>query len=124
MTHTDKGALHFMTLQNEPFCKIASGKKSIELRLYDEKRSAIKAGDAIEFTNSATKKTLLCRVKKIYVFKSFSELYSNLPLEKCGYEGAELASASPGDMDRYYSPQEQAKYGVVGIELDVIGQAE
>lgn len=32
---------HYMKLNPEPFDKIASGKKTIELRLYDEKRKTV-----------------------------------------------------------------------------------
>ena len=42
-----------MKLNPAPFAMIKSGKKTIELRLFDEKRQQIKAGDAIEFTNTA-----------------------------------------------------------------------
>jgi len=36
---------HEMKLYPEPFQMIADGRKTIELRLYDEKRKKIKAGD-------------------------------------------------------------------------------
>ena len=38
-----------MNLHKAPFQMIKSGAKTIELRLYDEKRKKIKAGDIIEF---------------------------------------------------------------------------
>lgn len=38
-----------MSLQSEPFEKIRDGKKTIELRLFDEKRKTIQLGDSIEF---------------------------------------------------------------------------
>lgn len=40
---------HNMRLNAEPFEKISSGAKTIELLLYDEKRRVIKVGDEIEF---------------------------------------------------------------------------
>ncbi|HEY1074482.1 MAG TPA: ASCH domain-containing protein, partial [Patescibacteria group bacterium] len=43
--------LHSMRLHPRPFDNIKSGKKTSELRLNDEKRSAIKIGDMIEFTS-------------------------------------------------------------------------
>ena len=42
---------HYMKLNPEPFDKIASGKKTIELRLYDEKRKTVLPGDEIIFTH-------------------------------------------------------------------------
>ena len=40
-----------MKLKNEPFVSIKNGLKTIEMRLFDEKRKQIKVGDTIEFTN-------------------------------------------------------------------------
>ena len=44
--------LHEMTLFPKPYASIASGQKTIELRLYDEKRQSIQLGDQIRFTNT------------------------------------------------------------------------
>lgn len=112
---------HFMKLNRIPFEMIASGKKTIELRLYDEKRQLIKPGDEIEFTCTEDKgEKLLVRVKALHRFADFKELYKELPLESCGYEIWELDKADPSDMDKYYSRQHQEKYGVVGIETELI----
>ena len=40
--------LHKMKLKLSPFEKIKDGSKTIELRLYDEKRQKVKIGDFIE----------------------------------------------------------------------------
>ena len=42
---------HRMKLKPEPFQKMREGKKTIELRLYDEKRQKVQVGDQIEFMN-------------------------------------------------------------------------
>ncbi len=110
--------VHYMNLNKEPFDMIASGKKTIELRLYDEKRRKIKVDDEIVFTSLPDGAKLNTRVKKLYVFDSFEHLYESLPLDKCGYEQGE--EASPVDMEKYYSRERQQANGVVGIELDVI----
>ena len=44
--------LHEMTLFPKPYASISSGQKTIELRLYDEKRQSIHIGDQIRFTNT------------------------------------------------------------------------
>ena len=112
---------HTMNLSPVPFALIKDGKKTIELRLYDEKRRAVKEGDTIIFTNAANGTETLCvKVIKLCLFDSFKELYETLPLEKCGYSVEELALASPGDMDIYYSEEKQKRYGVVGIEISLI----
>ena len=80
---------HHMKLNPEPFFKIQNGTKTIELRLYDEKRQKIKTGDRIVFTNTETAETIEANVKDIFVFDSFDELYSALPLTECGYSESE-----------------------------------
>ena len=108
---------HAMRLNPSPFEMIKSGQKTIELRLYDEKRQQIKEGDTILFTNTDTGETLCRKVAKLHPFNSFAELYQSLPLLKCGYTTDTLTTASPSDMDRYYPPEKQRQFGVLGIEL-------
>ena len=110
-----------MKLHAAPFDKIARGIKTIELRLYDEKRRLIKVGDEIEFTHSKDlTRTLRCRVVALHVFSSFAELYANLPLLKCGYTEDDIATADPADMDLYYTKEQQGACGVVGIEIKLM----
>ena len=110
-------AEHPMKLHSEPFEMIKSGRKTIELRLWDEKRRKIRPGDTIVFTNTVSGETLEASVKALHRFDSFEELYKQLPLLKCGYTEEDIATARCCDMESYYSTDEQAKYGVVGIEL-------
>ncbi len=108
---------HQMKLNQQPFEMIKSGQKTIELRLNDEKRQKLKVGDEITFTNTANGETLKRTVLKLHPFNSFYELYRSLPLLKCGYTELDIHTAQASDMEKYYSVEEQAKYGVVGIEL-------
>ena len=111
--------LHEMKLNPEPFAMIESGEKTIELRLYDEKRRGISAGDEIVFSNSALpERKLSAKVKALHIFDSFKQLYDVLPLRKCGYTAEDIASATYEDMNVYYSPDMQLQFGVVGIELE------
>ena len=108
---------HHMHLSPSPFEKIRRGSKTIELRVYDEKRRRIQVGDHIVFTNEASGETLETEVTELWVYDSFEVLYSALDLQKCGYEEEELASASPEDMEAYYSKDVQRRHGVVGIGI-------
>lgn len=109
--------MHNMKLNGFPFELITSGQKTIELRLFDQKRQQVKVGDEIVFTNTTTGETLSTTVAKLHRFDSFEELYKTLPLLKCGYTTENIGNAKPSDMEQYYSVEEQRKYGVVGIEL-------
>jgi len=113
--------IHYMNLRPRPFSMIAGGQKTIELRLYDEKRKSITPGNIIVFTNTdAPEQTLSVKVQRLHIFPSFMELYQSLPLEQCGYLPEELADADPRDMEAYYTPDQQAQYGVVGIEIQLL----
>lgn len=113
--------LHKMTLNDAPFLKIKNRTKTIDLRLYDEKRQKMAEGDEIEFINRLDpEETVKCRIVKMHVFDSFDSLYKSLPLLKCGYTEEDVQYASANDMNEYYSIPEQEKYGVVGIELELL----
>ena len=111
---------HYMNLASVPFEQIVSGAKTIELRLYDEKRQAVSEGDTIIFTNLADNRQITVRVIRMHIFDTFIELYRNLPLSKCGYTEQELDTASPDDMLAYYPKEKQERYKVVGIEIELI----
>ena len=105
-------------LDDEWFRKIENETKTIELRLYDEKRRKIKVGDIIEFENRLDNRKIYCKVLKLYIFKNFLELYKNLDNNKFGYDEDDLISYK--DMEEFYSNEDQEKYGVVGIELKLL----
>lgn len=108
--------LHYMKLTEEPFYKMKSGRKTVELRLNDEKRQKVKTGDFIEFTligNDTEKITV--RVTALHYFESFQDLFAVIPKEKMGYAENEPFEASR--MEKFYSKEEQEKYGAVGIEV-------
>lgn len=111
---------HYMNLCSEPFNSIKNKEKIYELRLLDTKRQKVKVGDTITFTNLDNKKTISVKVIGLHKFSSFEELYNNLPLDKCGYNKSNINKANPKDMEKYYSRENQDKYGVVGIEISLI----
>ena len=109
-----------MNLTPSPLEMIRDGKKTIELRLYDEKRKKIAIGDSIVFVNTEDPKdTLSVNVVDLYVFDTFDELYKKLSLLDCGYTEDDIKTASPDDMEKYYSKEKQKQYGVVGIKISL-----
>ncbi len=107
-----------MHLHDEPFNLIKSGSKIIEMRLNDEKRQLLKENDIIEFESRKTGEIIKATIIKLHHFKSFNDLYQAFDKEALGYLPNE--EASPSDLEIYYPKEEQAKYGVVGIEFKVI----
>ena len=110
--------MHQMKLWHAPFLRLREGTKTIELRLYDEKRSGIAAGDTILFADSDSGETLTCLVLALHRYPSFEALYAHHEPVSLGYAADE--PASPADMLAYYSAENIRKYGVVGIEIRVI----
>ena len=110
--------MHEMRLNNGPFNLIKSGSKTIEMRLNDEKRKLVKIGDIIKFINRSTDEYITTRVVNLHHYENFDELYKHFDKASLGYKDNEVAS--PKDMERYYSMEEQKKYGVLGIELSLM----
>ena len=109
---------HFMKLNALPFALMKSGKKYVELRLNDEKRRCVAVGDEIEFTCVETGEVLLTVVKHRHEYADFHTLYENFDKERLGYLPKE--PASPDDMLEYYSADDVNRYGVVGLEIEIL----
>ena len=114
-------ALHEMTLRDAPFAAVASGRKRVEMRLYDPKRQSVRVGDEIRFTRAGGRESVTAAVTALRYFPSFAELYAAL-LPAVGAEGLGYA---PGDLPHpdhmldYYSRDAISRFGVVGIEIQV-----
>lgn len=109
---------HEMSLKSEYFEKIRNGTKTIECRLYDDKRKAISIGDTIRFTNAQRKsEQAICTVKALHPFPSFKELIAHFPIATLG---GETPDQFLGVLQSFYSPEAQAEHGVVGIEIEAI----
>ncbi len=106
---------HRMNLWHDSFMKILDGTKTVEMRLYDEKRSAVSIGDTIVFEDTSDGAQMECSVIALHRYPSFAELYAHHDKVSIGY--GENETADPADMLVYYSEDEIRKYGVVGIEI-------
>ena len=104
-----------MNLYPESFDLIKTGNKTVEMRLYDEKRRKLSIGGLIVFTNTKTKEELTVGIVDLKQFDSFESLYANYKKTDLGYKDDDVAK--PEDMLAYYSVEEIKKYGVIAIEL-------
>ena len=102
-----------MKLQNEPFKQIKKQIKKIEIRLNDEKRKIFEINDYIEFTNITTLEIMFVKITNLYHFESFEKLFNN-------FDNSILGCGSYEEMYKYYSREEENKYGVLGIEIKVL----
>ena len=107
-----------MHLKREYFDKVKSGKKFVEMRLYDEKRKEIKVGDTITFVADDNEEEVVCSVENILVYDNFAELYADYDKTDLGY--GENDEANPADMDQIYPKEKQEKYGAMAIEMELV----
>ncbi len=109
--------IHEMKLWHDSFVKIKERTKTIEMRLFDEKRSLISIGDNIVFTDTSNGERIECQVINLYCYPSFEELYQHHNKVSIGYTEDEIAD--PKDMLAYYSIEMIERYGAVAIEVQV-----
>ena len=108
---------HTMNLHDAPFCKIKSGLKRVEMRLFDDRRKGIMVGDTILFTNNSTAEQMVVEVTSIEVFATFEQLYNCYDKVDIGYMPED--EANPEDMLMYYTKEQIAQNGVVAIGVKV-----
>ena len=107
--------IHKMKLQESPFERIKNGTKTVEFRLYDEKRSKIKICDQIEFSKLPDlQETILVDVLDLYREDTFENLFKKL------FTDEDEIKKKTKSMYQYYSPDEEKQYGVVGIKISLI----
>lgn len=112
--------IHVMKLNPSPFEKIASGRKTVELRLYDHKRRKIDIGDRIIFTNlEDPEQKIAVKVTSLHRYATFEDLFNDIPLEKCGNDASETPEGVAAGMKRYYSDDQVKQYGALGIEIEL-----
>ena len=100
--------IHKMKLNESPFNRIKNGTKTVEFRLYDEKRKQIKVGDKIEFLKlPELKEKLVVEVLELYQDKTFENLFRKL--YKDSEEEIERKTKS---MYEIYSSDQEEQYGV------------
>ena len=109
---------HQLQLATVPFDAITSGAKTIESRLYDEKRQTIQIGDTIIFTNREnTDQTVSVKVIGLLRYETFYDLFSHNNPAKFGGESIEWLE---NQINEFYSIDDQRKDGVIGIEFELI----
>ena len=108
---------HEMKLASKYFDCIKNGTKKIELRLLDDKRKLIKIGDEIEFVKEPDRLERISKeVVSLHFHSNFAEILETRDIEVFSDSNTtkeELLEA----LNKFYSKEEQEKYGVVGIEI-------
>lgn len=107
--------IHKLNLATEPFNAIKSGNKTIESRLYDEKRQQIELGDKLIFINREDPgQKLSATVTGLLKYPSFAEMFTSNDPTKFGGSSARWLLKQ---IRQFYTNDLEQKYGVLGIEF-------
>jgi ASC-1-like (ASCH) protein len=112
---------HQMKLYESPFDRIKSGKKRIEIRLFDEKRQGVNLGDIIHFSKLPDlNERLSTEVIGLLRYKSFQDLVDDFPMSAFGYPDDYDKRAFVQECYEVYTPEEEKKFGVLGIRIKLL----
>lgn len=107
--------MHELQLAATPFNAIVQGKKTIESRLYDEKRRLINVGDTIVFTNrDEPSKQVTAKVTSLLRYATFKDMFAHQRPELFG--GPDVTWLL-NQINEFYSEADQERWGVVGIQF-------
>jgi ASC-1-like (ASCH) protein len=107
-------ATHNMKLETKPyFDLVQNGSKTIELRLWDEKRRQIKPGDEIIFRDG--ERVLTVTVTGLVIAENFDSLFDMIDVRKTGL--GDNKNDAVKIMEQFYDKSAQEKFGVVGIVI-------
>lgn len=109
---------HELKLATEPFEAIKGGNKTIESRLYDDKRQLIALGDELVFTNRENpRETVTVKVIGLLRYESFEALFTHNEPTKFGGQSAEWLL---NQIREFYPAEEEQKSGVIGFEFTLL----
>ena len=105
---------HKLHINSASFERVVNGTKTIEVRLYDERRQRIDIGDEITLINRANNKTVQVKVFRLHRAPTFHDLFTMVDVSQVGYETSEAAEKSTAE---FYDYNDELASGVVGIEF-------
>ena len=111
---------HTMKLKSQYYNYIVNGTKRIEIRLNDEKRSKIKIGDTIKFLKDPNfDESIEVKVIDLLKYDSFSDLINNHDVSILSDKSMDKENIILA-LEKFYPPEKQFKYGVLGIKFKLL----
>lgn len=112
---------HSMKLNVEPFEAVRNHRKTVEIRLNDEKRQNVKIGDTIVFTNiEDPEKKLRVKVTEKRVFDTFQKLFNYYNNGEMGYEDDASLAQKVAGIYSIYDQTDELNYGVVALKIELV----
>ncbi len=102
-------------LHSDVFEIVKNGIKDIEVRVNDEKRRKLNVGDSLVFLKRPLEDEMIrVKVKSLEYYDNFKELVNHYDMKRIYLEGY-TKEMYLNEMERFYTKDEQKKYGVVAI---------
>ncbi len=102
-------------LDNDVFEIVRDGIKDVEVRVNDEKRRKLKVGDTLIFLKRPLDdEEIRTTITFLDYYDNFTELVEHYEMKRL-YLESYTKEMWLQEMKRFYSDEEQAKYGVVAI---------
>ena len=109
-----------MKLLESPYERVSSGKKRIEIRLFQDKWDKIKAWDRIKFLKEPDlKESTITEVMELVKYKSFLELINDFGIEYFGHNNGYWVENYLADIYKIYSPEKEKEYWVLWIRIEL-----
>lgn len=110
---------HTLKLNPEPYSMIFFKRKILEGRLNDEKRQKIKIGDRILFQKQPDlKESFTVEVINLFKYESFKEMSKHTNLYDLGFEKNATSKDVVDCYRKFYSVEDEKKYGVLIIQVE------
>jgi len=107
-------------LDEDVFEVIKKGIKNVEVRVNDEKRRRMKIGDEIVFLKRPLEQEKIrIKIIDLKTYANFNELVKHYNIERL-YLNTFTKEEFVKLLGRFYSEEEQEKFGVVAIEFEVL----
>lgn len=102
-------------LHSDVFEIVKNGIKDVEVRVNDEKRRKLNVGDSLVFLKRPLEDEMIrVKVKSLEYYDNFKELVNHYDMKRIYLEGY-TKEMYLNEMERFYTKDEQKKYGVVAI---------
>lgn len=107
-------------LDEDIFEVVKKGIKNVEVRVNDEKRRSMKIGDEIVFLKRPLEEEkIFAKIIDLKTYGNFKELVKDYSIERL-YLSDFTKEEFVKLLGRFYTDEEQEKYGVVAIEFEKV----
>jgi len=109
--------MFYCHLDSDVFEIVKNGTKTVEVRVNDEKRRSMKIGDEIIFLKRPLEvEKVVTKITGLKTYNNFNELVKDYDIKEL-YLETFTKDEFVELLGRFYSDEEQEKYGVVAIEF-------